>query len=188
MIRGKRVLGIIPARGGSKRLPLKNIKPLAGKPLIAWTIDEANKCNYIDHLIVSTDHYPTAVIVEHHDCDWLPRPKELAADDANVLDAVWDVLAELPHFDYVVLLQPTSPLRLIEDIEGTLRLAAPACMSVTRGSDKPNGAVYASEIEHLRQFSHFDKACSIRYEMPPERSVDINTQEDFDEAERLLSP
>ena len=188
MIRGKRVLGIIPARGGSKRLPLKNIKPLAGKPLIAWTIDEAHKSEFIDHLIVSTDNYSIAVVAEHHDCDWIPRPTKLAADDSNVLDAVWDVLAELPRFDYVVLLQPTSPLRLAEDIDAVIQRATPACMSVAIGSDAPNGAVYASEIEHLRQFSHFDKACSIRYEMPPERSVDINTQEDFDEAERLMSP
>lgn len=121
MINGKKVLAIIPARGGSKSVPRKNIKPLCGHPLIAWTINEAKKSAYIDRLIVSTDDEEIAEVARKYDCE-VPflRPAELAQDHTPGIDPVLHALKMIPGFDYVMLLQPTSPLRKVIDIDGCL--------------------------------------------------------------------
>jgi len=117
----KKVLAIIPARGGSKRLPRKNILPLGGKPLLGWTIDAANQCEHIDRVIVSTEDAEIAEVSKKFGCE-IPfyRPHELSTDETTTLDVVLHLLDELEkadeHYDYVVLLQPTSPLRTAEHI------------------------------------------------------------------------
>ncbi len=122
MINGKSVLAIIPARGGSKRLPRKNILSLGGKPLIGWTIEAAKQCNGIDRVIVSTEDKEIAKIAEQFGAE-VPflRPVELAGDTITTLDVVLHLLSELEknnkYYDYVVLLQPTSPLRIATHIE-----------------------------------------------------------------------
>ena len=113
MINGKKVLAIVPARGGSKSLSGKNIKLLAGKPLIAWTIDEAKRSEYIDRLILSSDDEDIINVARSAcDCD-VPfvRPKELAQDDTPGIEPILHAINEIPGFDLVVKLQPTSPLR-----------------------------------------------------------------------------
>ena len=84
MIKGKSVLAVIPARGGSKGLPNKNILELVGKPLIAWSIEAASDSKYIDRLIISTDSKEIADVAIKYNCE-VPfmRPPELATDDAN---------------------------------------------------------------------------------------------------------
>lgn len=124
MINGKRVLAFIPARGGSKRLPRKNVLPLAGKPLIGWSIDAAKESQYIDQLFVSTDDQEIADIASLHGVH-IPelRPVEMASDTAKGEDALFYTLE---HFakdaDIVVLLQPTSPLRTTHHIDEALDL------------------------------------------------------------------
>lgn len=126
MIKGKRLLAIIPARGGSKRLPRKNVMKLAGKPLIAWTINAAKKSKFIDRLIVSTDDQEISLISKQYGAD-VPfmRPASLSSDTATSIDVVLHALDELDEggdqYDYVMLLQPTSPLRTTEDIDGAVK-------------------------------------------------------------------
>ena len=122
MYNNKEVLAIIPARGGSKRLPGKNIKDLNGKPLIAWTIDAALRSKYIDKSVVSTDDEIIAEISQKYGAE-VPfiRPKELATDTASSIDVILHAInfykTKGEPFEYVILLQPTSPLRTTEDID-----------------------------------------------------------------------
>jgi N-acylneuraminate cytidylyltransferase/CMP-N,N'-diacetyllegionaminic acid synthase len=125
MIDGKRVLGLITARGGSKGLPGKNVRLLRGQPLIVWTIAAARSSTSIDTLMVSTDDAAIAAIATAHGVE-VPfmRPQELASDSATSMSAVthaldW-LLAAGRSFDYLVLLEPTSPLREREDIDNAL--------------------------------------------------------------------
>lgn len=142
MIQGKKVLGIIPARGGSKGVPGKNIRVVAGKPLIAWTIEEAKKSKYLDRLILSSDDAEIIRVAKEWGVD-VPfvRPDELAQDDTPGIEPVLHAVRELPGYDYIVLLQPTSPLRSVEDIdhciENCFTLVAPACVSVTVPEKSP---------------------------------------------------
>jgi CMP-N,N'-diacetyllegionaminic acid synthase len=116
MYKGKTFLGIIPARGGSKGIPRKNITIINGKPLIQYTIDEAKNSKYLDRIIVSTDDKEIAEVAEKCGAE-VPflRPKELATDNAKTIDALIHAVKELEKrgskYDYVVLLQPTQPLR-----------------------------------------------------------------------------
>lgn len=121
MFLDKKVLGIIPARGGSKGLPGKNIMKTNGKPLISWTIQQANKSRYIDKVIVSTDDEGIAEISKKEGAD-VPfiRPARLATDTAKTIDVVEHLINELrangEEYDIIVLLEPTSPLRKDDDI------------------------------------------------------------------------
>ncbi|WP_339060487.1 acylneuraminate cytidylyltransferase family protein [Tepidibacillus marianensis] len=121
MLNGKRILGIIPARGGSKGVPRKNIRVVAGKPLIAWTIDEARKSKYIDQLILSSEDQEIIQVAKEYDCE-VPfvRPKELAQDNTPGIDPVLHAIEMLSGYEYIILLQPTSPLRTVEDIDGCI--------------------------------------------------------------------
>ena len=122
MINEKSVFAIIPARAGSKGLPKKNISPLAGKPLIAWTIETAKKSKYIDRCIVSTDDENIAKVAKLYSCE-VPfiRPKHLAQDNSATMDVILHALKYFLNksikFDYVILLEPTSPLRDSNDID-----------------------------------------------------------------------
>jgi CMP-N,N'-diacetyllegionaminic acid synthase len=125
MIGGKKVLGLIPARGGSKGLPGKNIMPIAGKPLIAWSVEQARASRYIDDVVVSTDSKEIAdVAIVAGARTPFRRPDALATDKASSVDVVLHALDELAgegsNFDIVVLLEPTSPLREANDIDGAL--------------------------------------------------------------------
>jgi len=126
MINSKMVIGIIPARGGSKGLPGKNIRPLCGKPLIAWTIEKALKSRHLDVVLVSTDSPEIAAIAREHGAE-VPflRPAELATDTANSYDAIRHALGHYRQsanreFAYTALLEPTSPLREDDDIDRVL--------------------------------------------------------------------
>lgn len=118
------VLGLIPARGGSKGIPRKNVLPIAGKPLIAWTIEAALASQSLDHVVVSTDDPEIADVARASGAD-VPfvRPAELARDDTPGIDPVLHALECMPDVTMVVLLQPTSPLRTPEDVEGAVTLA-----------------------------------------------------------------
>jgi CMP-N,N'-diacetyllegionaminic acid synthase len=127
MFAGKKVLGLIPARGGSKGLPRKNIRNLNGKPLIAWTISEAIQSATFDRLIVSTEDVKIAGIARKYGAE-IPffRPKELATDEARGIDVLFHAMEWFENrrerFDLIVLLQPTSPLRQARDIQNALAL------------------------------------------------------------------
>jgi CMP-N,N'-diacetyllegionaminic acid synthase len=137
MIGRKSVIGVVPARGGSKGVYRKNLRAIAGKPLIAWSIEAAQKACLIDRLVVDTDDAEIASVVRSYGAE-VPfmRPSALATDTASVIDALIHLLDRLDDaFDYVVLLQCTSPLRTTEDIDTAIELCvrsgAPACVSIT---------------------------------------------------------
>jgi N-acylneuraminate cytidylyltransferase len=104
------ILGITPARGGSKSIPKKNIKEICGKPLIAWTIEAAKQSKLLDRYVVSTEDEEIAEIARRDGAEVLPRPPELATDEATTLSVLQDVLKK-KDADVVVLLQCTSPVR-----------------------------------------------------------------------------
>lgn len=125
MIDGKRVLAIVPARKGSKGLPLKNIRPLGGRPLLAWPIAAARASAHVDRVIISTDDQGFADIAVAHGAEApFLRPAEMASDTAPSIDFILhavDTLAEAGDvFDYVVLLEPTSPLTEGADVDAAL--------------------------------------------------------------------
>lgn len=125
MIENKKVLAVIPARGGSKGIPKKNIKAVSGKPMINYTIEAAKECEYIDKVIVSTDDEEIAEISMRAGAI-VPflRPDELATDDAKVIDVVMHAIEfyerKAERYDIIVLLQPTNPLRTSEDVKKAL--------------------------------------------------------------------
>lgn len=115
MINNKTFLAIIPARGGSKRIPGKNLIELNGKPLIQWTIEAANQCDLIDEVVVTSDDQQILDLAKNLQCNFLERPAELAGDlssTASVINHVINTFLEQGKvFDYLICLQPTSPLR-----------------------------------------------------------------------------
>lgn len=117
LYKNKTFLAIIPARGGSKRLPRKNILDLQGKPLIAWSIEAALKSGYIDRVIVTSDDEEILQIAKQYGSDTIKRPNELSSDTATSFDAIKHTIENVEHFDYIVLLQPTSPLRTSQHID-----------------------------------------------------------------------
>jgi CMP-N,N'-diacetyllegionaminic acid synthase len=126
MYKEKKILGFIPARGGSKGLPRKNIKPLLGKPLIAWTIEQALNSKYIDKVIVSTDDEKIAEIAKQFGAE-VPflRPAKLAQDSSPTIDTILHAINFLEKnrefFEILVLLEPTSPLRKKDDIDNGIK-------------------------------------------------------------------
>ncbi len=128
MYNGKVVLCIIPARGGSKGLPGKNIKELLGKPLIAYSIEQARHSKYIDRVVVSTESAAIADISKQYGAEApFMRPKEYAEDESSIFDVLlhamdWMEKKEKYLFDILVLLHVTAPLRNTEDIDNCIEL------------------------------------------------------------------
>lgn len=142
MIGGRSVLAVITARGGSKGLPRKNLLPFRGAPLIAWTIRAAQGAPSIDRLILSSDDPEIIETARSLGCEApFRRAPELAGDTAASVDVVLDAADRVPGHDIVVLLQPTSPLRVAGDIEATLALmaetGAPSAVSVSEAPCHP---------------------------------------------------
>jgi CMP-N,N'-diacetyllegionaminic acid synthase len=213
-----RILAIIPARGGSKGLPRKNLLEAGGKPLIAWTIEAAQKSRHISRLILSSDDPEIIATAKQWGCD-VPfvRPASLSSDTATAIEVVSHALNELPGYDYVMLLQPTSPLRTAQDIDNSImlmqRMNSPSCVGITDTAESPywmltqaengrikplvnpdqvpqrrqalpatyliNGAIYIASVEWLIRQSSFIGPDTVGYYMPRDRSVDIDTEDEF---------
>ncbi len=170
MINGKTVLGVIPARGGSKRFPGKNVAPFRGVPLLVWSIWTAGRSEFIDILVCSTDDDEIYDLAFWY-CTAVRRPPELATDTATSEDVLRHALSFYPA-DIVVLLQPTSPLRTTEDIDTCIEMFHVKPV-VSYCENKRNGAVYVCSSQHI------DFTDNIPYQMPPERSLDIDYKEDI---------
>jgi N-acylneuraminate cytidylyltransferase len=226
MIGGRKVLAIITARGGSKGLPGKNIVDLGGKPLLAWSIEAAQRSRHVDRLILSSEDDDIIAVAEKFGCE-VPfrRPREFATDGATIHPVLIHALDQLDEaFDYLVLLQPTSPLRTAADIDGALELCAgqgaSACVGMcetkkpvewmyrvgddagvkpvlgeivtNRRQDLPatyviNGAVYVARVDWYREHRGFLGPTTLAWRMPPERSIDIDTELDLLMAQAILS-
>jgi len=144
MIDNKKILAIIPARGGSKRLPRKNILNLSGKPLVAWTIEAALNSKYVDRVVVSTDDEEISYISKKYGAD-VPfvRPSNLSNDKAISTDVALHSINYFEnreeYFDYVILLQPTSPLRTVYNIDSSIELLQ---------ESNSNAVISVCEAEH----------------------------------------
>lgn len=228
-----RVLAVIPARGGSKRIPRKNVKPVGGKPLIAHAIADAESAETVDRAIVSTDDETIAETARDHG-GTVPfmRPAALAGDESPtgpVLTHALDWFEKRGEsFDVVCCLQPTSPLRRAEDVDRALRkLDATDAQSVVsispyhdppqwavREDDQgfleevfdppvlwgendvrsqdlptlrhPNGAVLAASVRVWQTHESFYTPATVGYEMPPERSFDVDEPWELPVVDALL--
>ena len=122
MYQNKTFLAIVPARGGSKRLPKKNILNLKGKPLVEWSIEAGLNSKYIDKVIVTSDDAEILDIVKGTGAEAINRPIELASDTSTTFDAIKHVIDSVEIYNYIVLLQPTSPLRTEKHIDEAIEL------------------------------------------------------------------
>lgn len=171
MIEEKSVLGVILARGGSKELPRKNVRDLAGKPLIAWTVEAGHDSEYLDRLILSSDDEEIMEVAEKYGCEVpFQRPSELAQDNTPSMDALLHALDRVESTDYVVMLQPTSPLRTADDVDATIarcnKNSGTACVTVTE-TDKPPQWMYTlKEKNRLEPVLDRDDAITRRQEAP----------------------
>lgn len=177
MYRGKTILAVIPARGGSKGIPGKNIKNFLGKPLIYWTIKNALESSYIDRTIVSTDDSNIARISIKCGAQ-IPslRSKQLAGDNTPTIDVVLDLLRQLKKReryipDFVVLLQPTSPLRKKGDIDQALEILfsnkkRDAVIAVTEVSESPYGMKVITAKGFISDFLPGRKRFTRRQDLP----------------------
>jgi N-acylneuraminate cytidylyltransferase len=172
MIEGQRVLGVIPARGGSKGVPGKNIREVGGRPLISWAIDQARGSRYLDRTIVSSD-CPEIISVALNCGGDVPfiRPASLAKDTTPGVDPALHAVRELPGYDYVVLLQPTSPLRTSEDIDACIELcilsSAPSAVSVSIVSESPYWMYKMNTAQRLYPVIGAEEAVMRRQDLPP---------------------
>ncbi|BFU76850.1 acylneuraminate cytidylyltransferase family protein [Arcobacter sp. 15-2] len=169
MYKEKTFLAIIPARGGSKRLPRKNVLDLAGKPLISWSIEAGLKSKYIDKVVVSSDDDEILNISTKFGADIIKRPVELASDTATTFDAIKHTIENIERYDYIVLLQPTSPLRDEKHINEAIELVQ------TKNAD---AIVSVCEMDHSPLWSNtLEKSLSmegfLRDEVLNTRSQDL---------------
>jgi len=157
-----KVLAVIPARGGSKGIPRKNIIEFYGKPLIAWTIESSINSPYITKTIVSSDDYEILNIAKAYQADTIKRPDNLATDfttsEPVVKHAIDKLRSKGLDFDYITLLQPTSPLRDVSDINNAFKLFyssdATALISVYKVENKILKAFKKNKIGYIEGISN----------------------------------
>lgn len=178
MINGQTVLAVIPARSGSKRCPGKNLRDFRGKQLIAWSIEAAKESKYIDRLVLSTEDPAIKWCAQSYLCEVVDRPAKLATDTASNEDVLRHAWTDE---DWIVLLQPTSPLRTAKDIDTCIENAVSdgkGCVSYRRRNLTKNGAVYVASKDWLA-FHDFDSPLGGVYFMDDECSLDIDHVEEF---------
>ena len=168
-----KVLALIPARGGSKSVPMKNLARVAGAPLIAYTIRAAQGAHIVDRVVVSTDSQQIAEVSRELGAE-VPflRPAELARDDTPGIAPLIHAIKSLDEqFDWVFLLQPTSPLRTAADIEAAWKIAnerdALAVVSVTPAERHPYWARRMDEQGRLIDFLKAESPITRRQDLPP---------------------
>ncbi|MBS0157777.1 MAG: acylneuraminate cytidylyltransferase family protein [Nitrospira sp.] len=157
MSAARHVLGVIPARGGSKSIPLKNIRPLNGMPLLAYTIQTAKQSTFLDRCVVSTDHADIAAVARAHGAEVIDRPAELATDQAPTEGALLQVLEVLGRQGYrpefVVTLEPTSPFRTTTLIDRCIATAIEQqetdCVLTVTETRKCYGRLVDGRFEYL---------------------------------------
>lgn len=169
------ILGLIPARGGSKGVPRKNIRLVAGKPLIAYSIEAALESGCLNPIIVSTDDAEIAQVSRTFGAEVRMRPPSLAGDETPMIEVVRHVIELVERerglrFDYCVLLQPTAPMRVAEDIQlGVdilIRTGADSVVSVYKVSDHHPSRMYRIENDKLEPLQS-EPSNRLRQSLPP---------------------
>jgi len=192
-----RILALIPARRNSKGIPLKNVKDFGGRPLLAWSIEAAKKSRFPMRVVCSTDDQDIASTAQ----DWgaetpFLRPEHLSTDTAQTIDVVLHAVESLKEFfTHVLLLQPTSPLRTSDDIDGAVQLSldrgADAVVSVTEAAAHPYLTYSTSEDQSMAPFFRPDGVSLRRQDLPPafvlNGAIYVNTVDSLDR-ERTFVP
>jgi CMP-N,N'-diacetyllegionaminic acid synthase len=174
MAKKDRLLALIPARGGSKGVIRKNIRIAGGKPLIAWSIAAAKQSIYVDRTIVTTDDSEIRDLSLSFGADVISRPEAISGDKTPMSEVIGHALAELDKlgesYDYLVLLQPTAPLRLRKDIDDAYKLirqfSAESLISVSVDIDKHPSRCYKLINNFLTPFESEPKG-SLRQDLHP---------------------
>ncbi|NUW26223.1 acylneuraminate cytidylyltransferase family protein [Arcobacter butzleri] len=193
-----KIVSIIPARGGSKGLPGKNIIDLAGKPLIAWTIEASLKSKYITKTIVSSDNNNILEISKKFGVETIKRPDELALDTTPtepVIEHVLKSLENIEQYDYLILLQPTSPLRDEKDIDSAIKLLiqkkVSALISTKEIDNKILKAFKNNENGYLEGIANNKYPFMRRQDLPktfmPNGAIYIVSVKDFLKTKRLFT-
>jgi CMP-N,N'-diacetyllegionaminic acid synthase len=187
----KGVLAVITARGGSKGLPRKNLLPLGGRPLIAWTVRAALEARCVDRVLVSTDSDEIAQAAREAGAE-VPfmRPLELASDTATSVDVMAHALDAEPEYDRAVLLQPTSPFRTAQHLDLAFalwqdRLGSGGCVSVYEASESPWLMYLSGEFGRLERILPFSPLGLRRQELP--KALILNGAFYFISVERFWS-
>lgn len=172
MIDGKTVLAVIPARGGSKGLPRKNVLEVGGKPMIVHSLETARRARYVDRTVLSTDDAEIAEVARRFGGD-VPfmRPAELARDESPIDRALIHALDQMEQpYDYLVLLEPTTPLRTAADIDACIALCrarnAPACISVSEPPHSPYWTVTLQSDDTVKLLFGDSLLSARRQELP----------------------
>jgi CMP-N,N'-diacetyllegionaminic acid synthase len=177
MIDGKKIIAIVPARQGSKGLAKKNIINFIGKPLLAWSIEAALQSNYVDRIIVSTDSTEIAGVGEKFGAD-IPfiRPSYLSEDSSTSVEVICHAIEFMSeklgeNFDFVILLEPTSPLRTSEDVDLALEklIGSPDARSLV--------SVGESESQHNKLQFNITESEFISVEPSSKKFVHIRRQD-----------
>jgi CMP-N-acetylneuraminic acid synthetase len=172
---GISILGIIPARGGSKGVKRKNIRVVAGQPLLAYSIKAAKQSKYLSRIVVSTEDHEIAKIAKSLGCEVISRPPELAGDHTPMLPVISHGLAEAEkleknRFDCVVIMQPTTPLRTGDDIDQSLEILIQSncdtVISVYQVSDHHPSRMYTINNGKLVPYASEPRG-RLRQELPP---------------------
>lgn len=178
MIGSASVLGVIAARGGSKGVPRKNVLPLGGRPMIVWTVEAALASKTLDRVIVSSDDAEIigAAVAAGAEAPFV-RPAELARDDTPGTAPVLHALDQVGGvYDLVVLLQPTSPFRIAEDIDRAVEMcagsSAPSVVSVSSARTSPYWTFLVSDDGTMSPVIPCDKVVGRRQELP--RAYELN--------------
>lgn len=168
-----RAIAVIPARGGSKGLPRKNILPLAGKPMLSWTIKAAKETSFVERIVVTSDDDEVLEVASNLEVECVLRPKELATDNAlsaPVLSHVLDVLPNLEEINYVAFLQPTSPLRNSYHLKQAFKLikrnGASSLISVVKPEKSPLKSFVINREGFLRGAVNCDYPFYSRQSLP----------------------
>jgi CMP-N,N'-diacetyllegionaminic acid synthase len=205
-----KVLGIIPARGGSRRCPRKNTADLGGKPLIAWTLETAIQSKAFDRLVVSSEDEEIGHLVNKIAEDtWWKRNPKFARDDTPTMPVIMEVFDSI-EADIVVTLQPTSPFRTVEDIVKSIEMLeltrgdsvfsvtdAPPDLAFEVGHAQrlrnipnivvPNGALFLITGDALKRGESWFSGIAYGYPMPKDRSLDIDTEQDLEIARMIVN-
>lgn len=178
-------VAIIPARGGSRRIPRKNLAELGGKPLISWTIEAAKAAESVDRVLVTTDDREIQAVAKEWGADWaVLRPPELAEPHVPSRAVVLHALGKLHHYgSEIVLLHPTSPFRTGHDIDNALALLYDWQGSVVSfTNDEMNGAIYAARRHDIERVAGFMRLPIRPLHLPLPNGLDIDTPEDMERA------
>ncbi len=155
-LKQNKYLAVIPAREGSKRLPNKNILELNGKPLISYSIEAGKNSKYINKVVVSSNSDKILNIAKQLNVDTIKRPENLSTDTANTFDTIEHTINNTEEFEYIVLLQPTSPLRTSKHIDEAIQLLeeknADAIISVCETEHSPLWANILPEDNNFEGF------------------------------------